>query len=178
MNLNLSGRFGLFELIVVVTLIGVLWAAGARYYGLVMDDARRTGFEAQARAFTSVVAMIHWSWAAGGTNMQPATQSRDAMVLIDQQPLYVNRYGWPTHASENLSLQPVRAEGCRQVWDTIMQNPGNTRVKAEHTSPDGIINVSVVDARLCRYEILSPGGIHSWFDYDVISGRIDVVSGR
>lgn len=178
MTLNLSGRFGLFELIVVVTMIGVLWAAGARYYGVVMDDARRTGFASQARAFTSVVALVHWSWAVGGTNVVPATLSQDAMVLIDQQPLFVNRYGWPTHAQAALSRQPLQAEGCRQVWDTIMQNPGSTRLKEGEVSRDGIINVSVVESRRCRYEVSSPGGIHVWFDYDVISGRIDVVSGR
>lgn len=178
MTLNLSGRFGLFELIVVVTLIGILWAAGARYYGLVMDDARRASFETQARAFTSVVALVHWSWAAGGVNVQPATINRDAAVLIDQQTLFVNRYGWPTHSDAGLSLQSLMALGCQQVWDTIMQNPGTTRLKAGGVSRNGEINVSVVEGRRCRFEVLSPGGFHVWFDYDVINGRIDVVSGR
>lgn len=179
MSINPSGRFGLFEIIVVVTLVGVLAAAGVKYYGQLIDESRRVSLVSQARAFTAVVAQVHWSWVVKGVNVEQESKYRDGSVVIDTMRLYVNRFGWPTHSDSGLSKTSLSAVGCKQVWELIMQNPGSVYVKpAAGLRPDGLIYVSVIGGSACRYEMLSPSKILHYFDYNVINGRVDVVTGR
>ena len=178
MSVNLSGRFGLFEMILVVTIVGVLAAAGVKYYGQLMDDSRRVALLTQARAFTAVVAQVHWSWLVKGVNVVQASNYADGAVVIDTMPLFVNKYGWPTHSHKHLHKRPLSALGCKQVWDLIMQNAGDIRIKAgDGLKADGTLNVSVVDGSVCRFEMLSPSGVLYYFDYSVINGSVNVVSG-
>lgn len=179
MSVNISGRFGLFEMILVVTIVGVLAAAGVKYYGQIMDDSRRVALLTQARAFTAVVAQVHWSWSIRGTNVISGNGFADDAVVIDTMPLFVNKFGWPTHSQASLHSRPLSALGCKQVWDLIMQNAGNIQIKPEDgLKPDGVINVSVVASSVCRFEMLSPSRILHYFDYSVINGKVDVVTGR
>lgn len=176
MSVNFSGRFGLFEMILVTTIIGILAAAGVTYYGQIVDGAREAAVEAQARAFTAVVSMIHWSWSVKGSNFVPATERVDALVLIDTQPVYLNGFGWPTHAEARLSRAGLSSLGCLQVWDAIMQNPGNIRVRSTETLPaDGLFYVSAQQGRICHYETLTPSRKLHYFNYNVVSGRVDIV---
>ncbi|MDN3640178.1 hypothetical protein QWY82_15390 [Simiduia curdlanivorans] len=179
MSVNLSGRFGLFEMILVVTIVGVLAAAGVKYYGQIMDDSRRVALLTQARAFTAVVAQVHWSWLVKGVNVVQASDQADGAVVIDTMPLFVNKFGWPTHSQKSLHGRPLSALGCKQVWDLIMQNAGDIRIKdSAGLRPDGTLSVSVVDGSVCRFEMLSPSNLLHYFDYSVINGSVDVVTGQ
>lgn len=177
MTPNPTGKLGLFELIVVVTLIGILAAAGVKYYGQVMEQARRASFEAQARAFTALVAMLHWSWAVRGEQFVAGAGKRDAAVRLDGQEIFMNAQGWPAHTSERLHGNPVSAVGCRQLWEALMMNPSVVWVERGALEQDNRWQVRVVNGRKCRFETLTSGGAYHFFDYDLLNGRIDVHTG-
>lgn len=176
MTPNPTGKLGLFELIVVVTLIGVLAAAGVKYYGQVMDEARRAAFESQARAFTALVAMLHWSWSVRGEQFVPAASQGVDAVRLDGRLIYMNANGWPVHAGQAQQGAAISAAGCSQLWDALMMNPGVVWGQGEMV-PDNRWRVRLVNNSKCRFETLTAGQAYHYFDYDALNGRIEVQTG-
>lgn len=171
------GKQGLFELVIVLLLIALIAGQLVRYVLKAIDDSWAVSMVAQAQVFTSVVSMVSWSWKLQGANYFPATEIDSSGIFVDGSRLYVNRYGWPTHTNAGLSQRPLAAAGCLQVWNALLQNPGNASVAGEELEPNNAIQVQVVDSHFCRYNLRTRSNTLHYFDYDVTNGQIKVVNG-
>ena len=176
--------FTLVELALVITIVGVLSAAGAVYYGKIMDDARRTGVEVMANRFTAAIALIHGQWIVENAIQLEGHVSPTFRVEVDNIPIFLNQFGWPENTDSNSSSDKVQtAEECYQLWQAVMQNPTAATVEGrvlanstEKNSPEAKgkqrYHISQIGHSKCRFELVTnPEGTH-FFEYDLTNGRV------
>ena len=176
--------FTLVELVLVITIIGVLAATGAVYYGEVLEEARRTGVEVLANRFTAAVALIRGQWIVESTMQINGKVSKTFRVDVDNIPIFLNEFGWPAN-TDGLSAgsRDETAEECYQLWRAIMQNPGRATVEGRVLNPaqdpgnpeskgKQRYHISQIGGSKCRYELITrPEGTH-FFEYDLTNGRV------
>lgn len=168
------GKHGLFEFVIVLIVVAVLGAAIARYVTQIIDAAWAASIETQAQQFAKIVGLMHWSWKQQGVNFRPAQGNRASGVVVDGALVYVNRFGWPTHVDPEDSRKPLQAKGCLDVWNVVMQKPGDVIAVTGAWRDDKALQVQAVDNKVCRFVLNSRGsGVH-YFDYHVESGEVAV----
>ncbi|BFM12062.1 hypothetical protein R50072_22150 [Simiduia litorea] len=172
------GKQGLFELVVVLVVIALTAATGARYIMKAIDEAWQVSIETQAQVFTAAVALVHWRWVSGGASSIHGKNREMAYVEVDGVRIFLNRFGWPVHTEYTLSESGLQAEGCLQVWNAVLQNPGNARLLDQPIVKNSDIQVQVVEGKKCRYGVYTKSNTEHYFDYDVTSGRVEVASGQ
>lgn len=183
MRVNKNG-FTLLEFVLVATIIGVLSAAGAVYYGKTLDAARRTGVEVLANRFTAAIALIRGQWIVESTMQLNGKVTKTYRVNVDNIPIFLNEFGWPSNTEgESPSSQDQTAEECYQLWQAVLQNPATATVEGRATNESLAAgdreakgsqryHVSQVNGSRCRFELLTrPEGTH-YFEYDLRNGRI------
>lgn len=181
---QLEHGFTLVELVLVITIIGVLSAAGAVYYGKTLEDARRTGVEVMANKFTASIALIRGQWIVESTMQQQGKVQKTFRVNVDNIPVFLNEFGWPANTDGKQAQSTNQtAEECRQLWDAVMQNPLPITVEGRVPNPNADPNnpeskgsqryhASQVAGGKCRYELITrPEGTH-YFEYDLTNGRV------
>jgi len=183
MSINNKG-FTLVELILVVTIIGVLSAAGAVYYGKTVEDARRTGVEVMANRFTAAIALIRGQWIVESTMQLEGKVPHTFRVDVDNIPIFLNEYGWPANTDGKSNRSTAQsAEQCYQLWQAVMQNPGvatvEGRVPDKSQAPNNPeakgkqrYHISQVNNSMCRFELYTkPEGTH-YFEYNLRNGQV------
>ncbi len=170
--------FSLFELIVVVTLIGVLAAMSIQYYNKAADDSRRVSIEALAHNFTSSVMSVHAQWLLQGSSRAGVTQ-----VDLDGSLLMVNGQGWPVSVGSQVHRNYVSSyqgstaqQDCADLWMTLLQNP-SPYVLAGDQDDEGVrYQISTAGDGVCRYSLRTRAGVAHFFDY--LSGNGQVLLSR
>ena len=184
MNNNYKRGFTLGELVMVITVIGVLSAAGAVYYGKTMDEARRTGVEVLANRFTAAIALIRGQWIVESTMQLEGRVPKTFRVDVDNIAIFLNEQGWPANTDGSSAHSKAQtAEQCYQLWQAVMQNPAIATVEGRVTPNVDSANdpqakgrqryhVSSVGGSKCHYELVTrPEGTH-YFEYDLTNGRV------
>jgi len=189
MNSNNNARlkpimgFTLVELVLVVTIIGVLSAAGAVYYGKTMDDARRTGVEVLANRFTAAISLIRGQWIVESTMQLEGRVPKTFRVDVDNIPIFLNEFGWPASTDGiNADSSNQTAEECHQLWQAVMQNPAAATVEGRSAN-NGQANgpqakgsqryhVSQVAGSKCRYELITRPQSTHYFEYNLRNGQV------
>lgn len=172
------GKHGLFEFAIVLLVVALLAGAGFRYFSRVIDQTWAVTLATQAQVFASAVGLLHLAWQIKGPNYQPATANESAAVRLEGTAIYVNKYGWPTHTDRTLNYSGLTAQGCAQVWLAIMQSPGDLKVVEGELTPTPALQVQRVGDRICRFTQFNYSEVRHAFDYDVINGRVLILSGN
>lgn len=181
--MNNSKGFTLVELVLVITIIGVLSAAGAVYYGKTVEEARRTGVEVLANRFTAAIALIRGQWIVESTMQLEGKVPKTYRVDVDNIPIFLNELGWPANTDgKSAHSKDQTAEECFQLWQAVMQNPGLVTVEGRSTNtstandPEAKGNqryhISQVSGSVCRFELVTQPERTHYFEYDLTNGRV------
>ncbi|GAB1259524.1 type II secretion system protein [Aurantivibrio plasticivorans] len=178
-----EGGFTLLELILVVTLIGILAASGLVYYQRILDDAKRTGVEILANRFTAAIALIRGQWIVESTMQLQGKVPDTFRVDVDNVAIFLNEYGWPANTDNgSRSSNDQTSEECYQIWQTILQNPSPVTVEGrgsgsannlkENAKGQQRYHISQRNNSVCRYELVTePEGSH-YFEYNLKTGQV------
>lgn len=178
MNARPPGRYGLFEMVIVLLVIAIVAGAGFRHFSRIIDAAWAASMQTQAQVFASAVGLIHWAWVIKGGNYLPASNNESAAIMLEDTSIYVNKFGWPTHTNRVLSRGLLTAQGCMEVWNAIMRTPGDIQIAERELKPSKKLQVYLSTSTSCRYIRYGQARVMRYFDYDVISGQVSVVSGE
>lgn len=169
-----SQGFSLLELIVVITMIGLLAAWSIRYYNDVADDSRRVGVEALAHHFTTALMGVHGQWLLHTEARGPASQ-----IDIEGVLLGMNKTGWPVSVVSGGMRAPGSAyvgtadqQQCAALWMNLLQNPAPYVLAGDNDS-DGIrYRISALKGGICRFELISSTLQGVYFDYFSRNGQV------
>lgn len=170
--------YSLFELILVIVIIGLIAAAGLKYYIDLREEALRTGMETQARNFAGIIqgARADWLLKQHPANV-PTEPGSKLAVDLDGTRIFVNEKGWPANSSAELdsSSDSQTAAECYELWFGMMNNPLPATVQGL-TSIGGSkgqqrYHISVNNA-ICRYELVSKQEVSYYFDYNTRTGKV------
>lgn len=147
---------------IIIVLFFVLIATFVWYFNKNEPNVRKTALMTVADSFATSVTNAHWQWRAEG--------SPERIMLVDynragqetnRRPVTMSDLGWPR-------VEPGM-EGCKGVWDMILDMPlqlDNFRVRAEFV--DGINSGGKILDSKCRFSVTAG----AWFDYYIYTGRV------
>jgi len=166
--------FSLLELILVITLIGLLSAWSIRYYSDVAENSQRVGMEALAHHFTTAVMGVHGQWLLHTEARGPASQIENDGVL-----LAIGTNGWPVGVVSGGMREPVSGyegtqdqEQCAALWMNLLQNPAPYVLAGDDNSKGFRYRISALNTGACRFELVSSSLQGVYFDYFARSGQV------
>ena len=179
---NRQQGFTLIELVIVVTLLGLLAAVGIPRLLDVTDDAQIATLEGVAGGFSTALSLAHVKWAADGNSRGGATTVADKVpVELDGKIIYVTENGWPsnTDSGADSSEDSQTAAECQQVWNGILQSsPSSTTNSNDRANAKFFISVIDQNPDLCRYELIlnnDPAATQThYFDYALDDGQVTI----
>lgn len=169
-RLSEQAGFSLFELCIVLIVIGILIVTGYRFYQGAIEESKHSVIKHQAAVFSRTVENIY-----GNAKMRGGKQ-----VSIMGTTVYLNEKGWPAsalHASSVKSYNQTSQE-CEYLWQGIFSNApdtvlaGSREAQDKHVSKDFIVDS--INGRICRYELARKQEGRYFFDYDVSTGEVTV----
>ncbi len=129
--------FTLIELVIVITLLGILAATALPKFANLTQSAYTAANQGIGGAFTSAVNITHATYLALGLTVATriALECNTATPTVSGN-IYMSAAGWPVNAignsnppacstvnpPQNLIGPPVPTE-CKAVWDNIQDNP-------------------------------------------------------
>ncbi len=153
--------FTLLEFITVIVMIGVLSASALKYYAAIVEDARIAGVQFLSGRFSAAVAGIHVKWMIDG---------RPDRIELDGYELRVNEGGWPI--GESRLGNTGRANVCRQLWESLLQNPSELP-DVIPTDSNGVQYWSAKPKKnVCRYNLVTRDSSKYYFEYYMNNGRV------
>lgn len=168
--MNRQQGWSRFEWLITVSAIGIVLLFAVERYLDMAREGRRMGFELLANHFTAGVALTRANWLINRVNPE------QFFVQIDGQFVYMSEQGWP------MSTEPVAEKSepekapvfCRQLWDSLLQNPQQATVEGVSEWGQRRYHISSPHQGVCRYELVAePRGSH-FFDYDLRTGQVSV----
>ena len=164
---GLSVIEGLIALIAVAALVVI----ANHYLERHITQAERTTLASIARNFSTTMTMIHGKWVIEG---KPGSQRHQPAVMIDSQPVYLSKAGWPVRAGLASKTEQHADEGCAELWQLVTGAAITTADTAHKTKARYI--ASSPDNQLCRYALIEPGNQPYSFDYSHKSGHVQLSS--
>ena len=161
--------FSLFELIIVIVLIGYLAAKSLEYYNDAADDARRAGIESLARSLTAAISGAHGEWLLkGGRSQGPASR-----VDMDGTFIVLNSGGWPIGIErEGQAFDAASAlHRCADLWVHLLQNPPAYSLKAQDKGKQRY-HLEELPGQGCRFIMSTQTADTHYLDYLAKNGRL------
>lgn len=160
--------FRLFELLLVITVVGVVVLVGISRYLDLGRETRRMGFELLAHNFTTAAANAHVHWliqrSGGG--------ARDH-IEHETTRIYMSATGWPVSALALVNAGGnLTASDCFSLWQALLQNPPQASLDGESPRGQRRYHVSVIEPRTCRYELVTRELNSHSFHYFPDSGQV------
>ena len=160
-----SKGFSLFELVVVICVIAVLFVFATKFYLQHIEESQRQAVQHQAAAFLRTVDNIH-ALASIGNKRQ--------LTLESGVTFYLNRYGWPVSSSELAvnARRKVSDEACRSLWLGLFSELGD---KQEGFGKERFQS-GAANTYQCRFSLSRKQESRYSFVYDSSSGRVTVLT--
>ncbi len=158
--------FSLFELVVVVVVVGLLMAVAISKFLRPMDSSRERVVQFQAAAFGRSLEHVR---------ALSKVQNSAAVTLDNEVVIFVSRDGWALSTLQIPSEDRFRAtqSGCQALWDAFFRRE-NTSVQPENARLETQFVASIVRPYVCRYTLVEGSDESRYFDYDVRTGSIVV----
>lgn len=164
-----SGKgFSLLEMVVVLSVIGVLFALAANRYQSHVTNSQERVVKFQASAFVRTTENIR---------AISVMQKGNVVDLGDGLLVYLNKHGWPI-ATNVSGLSPQRnasAEGCRSLWHGLFKEV-TEESDNDRTIGSEKFDFSLIENDICRYKLSRKQEGSIFFDYDVITGNVVITS--
>jgi MSHA pilin protein MshB len=148
--------FTLVELVVVMTILGILAATALPKSMNVNTQAHQASVAAVGGAFTAGVALVHAQWIANGS-----TGAEENVVGFGGNDVDNNASGWPIATDGTLN----DVADCRDMWDGLLQNPPSNTVDYVTT---------ITTTTICHYTYQDATGMS--INYTMATGVVTVDS--
>jgi len=165
--------FSLFELTIVLIVVGLLVSSSTQYYLSTIENSKSSLIEFQAATFSRAVGNLYGQ----------AKISNSQSLSVMDSTIYLNEKGWPATAERRTSVKSYNQspEECERLWHGLFSNAPGTVIAGSKEDNSGQsrkdFRVYSINGRICRYELnRSPNGEY-FFDYHLSSGRVDVYGG-
>jgi len=115
-NYHRKRGFTLIEMVMVITIMGILAIVAIPKLGSLTSQARKAAADAIAGGLMAGISISHAQWLANGGN------GAASINLEGSQVMYMNQYGWPEDTAAPAS-GTANANKCLNVWNGLLDNP-------------------------------------------------------
>lgn len=157
----------MFELLLVITIFGVIVLVGVSRYLDLGRETRRMGFELLAHNFTTAVASVRVQWL-----LQGRTHTE---LQFEETRFWFSPTGWPLNATDD-SIESVfgdqPASRCLHLWQALLLNPMQATLAGSEERGQRRYHIRLIDADTCRYELVTKETESYYFDYSSVTGQV------
>ncbi|WP_075185696.1 prepilin-type N-terminal cleavage/methylation domain-containing protein [Teredinibacter haidensis] len=164
--------FSLFELCIVLMVIGILIYFSYGYYRSTIEDSKAVMVKFQAATFSRTVSNLYGQAKLTGADS----------VTMEGTEIFINEKGWPASAEERSSVRSYNQspKECELLWHGIFSNAPGTVIAGskddENGKPHNEFRIYSINGRICRYELRRKPKGQYYFDYHLGSGKVEVFS--
>jgi MSHA pilin protein MshB len=159
--------FTLIELMVVISVVGILSAVALPRMMDTHDSAHQAVVKGTGGALASAVVMARSQWIAGGNNTEV-----DGIVGFGIDNVATSSDGWPTDAAQgsgsNHSNVMSSADRCVRLWGALLVA---NAPKAGSTSSEGVDYLADTISGSCRFRYQNAEGNDNII-YDARTGEV------
>lgn len=164
--------FTLIELVIVITLLGILAATALPKFANLTGSAYTAANQGIGGSLSSAINIVHSSYLASGQTAA-GTVALECTTATPNTTgnVYASASGWPVNAAANAGPPactaaaapgtvgaPTAAE-CKAVWDNIMNNPPTSSTAACAAIAGVCYGVTVANTTDCVYTYFNGGTV-------------------
>ncbi len=155
---RLQGGFTLIELVLVITILGILAAVMLPRFADLGADARTITVQAVGSNLASAVALARSGWVAGGSSA--------TAVVMDGTSVGVTSGGWPENDNSTTPDDSVTAAECVEIWNSVLTSPPSV------SSAAGAEYRATAASPSCTYTLQANTGYG--ISYNISTGQVTV----
>ena len=163
-----SNQLGLslFELVVVVCIVGFLSAVAFNSFGPPVENSKKKVVIYQANTFLRTIDNVRALGVAKNTR---------ELGFYEGLTVYLNEQGWPiaTDIDSGVLKKRPSSKGCASLWRGLFQK-ANSKTGSLGTLAKEDFSGSLINGYICRYKLAREQEESFFFDYDIRTGRVDI----